>query len=153
MYSGLVVDALNGAVHRCRGASAGVIFCSDRGSQYKRRLRRDLRSTRDPPVDGTHWSLLDDAAAESFFSTRKRELARQFRWRTAKELKQGLFQRIETWYNRRLHSSIGYRPPVEAYQAHQPGSIDTKPTPNSGRTPLFRGGPSDGHVAGWGDVN
>jgi transposase InsO family protein len=119
MRAGLVVDALNRAVHR-RGGAAGVIFHSDRGSQYtsaefaavcaRHEIRQSMGRT------GVCW---DNAAAESFFSTLKRELVRRFRWRSAKDLKQGLFQWIETWYNRRrLHSSIGYRPPVEAYQAH-----------------------------------
>ena len=132
-----------------------MIFHTDRGSTYTAGVFTTLcRKLGVSQSMGRVGSCFDNAAAESFFSTLKRELVRRFRWRTAKDLKQGLFQWIETWYNRRrLHSSIGYRPPVEAYQAHQPGSIDTKPTPNSGRTPLFRGGPSDGHVAGWGDVN
>lgn len=120
MRAGLVVDALNRAVQRRRGAVAGVIFHSDRGSQYtstefaaacaRHGIRQSMGRT------GVCW---DNAAAESFFSTLKRELVRRFRWRTVKDLKRGLFQWIETWYNRRrLHSSIGYLPPVEAYQAH-----------------------------------
>jgi transposase InsO family protein len=120
MRTGLIVDALNRAVRRRGGAAGGVIFHSDRGSQYTSAefaavcaghgVRQSMGRT------GVCW---DNAAAESFLSTLKRELVRRFRWRTAKELKRGLFQWIETWYNRRrLHSSIGYRPPVEAYQAH-----------------------------------
>ena len=58
----------------------------------------------------------DNAAAESFFGTIKRELVKRYHWATPKALRTALFQWIETWYNRRrLHSSIGYRPPAEAY--------------------------------------
>jgi transposase InsO family protein len=120
MRAGLVADALNRAVQRRHGVPPGIIFHSDRGSQYtsidfaaecaRHGIRQSMGRT------GVCW---DNAAAESFFSTLKRELIRRFDWRNAKHLRRGLFQWIETWYNqRRLHSSIGYRPPAEAYQAH-----------------------------------
>jgi putative transposase len=50
----------------------------------------------------------DNALAESFFATLKRELLTRANTRTA------IFEWIEGWYNiRRLHSSLGYRSPAE----------------------------------------
>jgi len=54
----------------------------------------------------------DNAVAESFFATLKKELVYRKTWRTAGELERAVFEYIETYYNpRRLHSAVGYRTP------------------------------------------
>jgi hypothetical protein len=59
----------------------------------------------------------DNAAMESFFATLKTELVRGQPFNTRQEAKQALFDYIEIFYNRqRLHSSLGYRSPVD-YEA------------------------------------
>ena len=59
----------------------------------------------------------DNAVAESFFATIKRELIDTRSWPTRDALRAAIFDYIEGWYNtRRLHSSLGYRSPAK-YEA------------------------------------
>jgi putative transposase len=59
----------------------------------------------------------DNAVAESFFATIKRELIDTRAWPTRAGLRAAIFDYIEGWYNtRRLHSSLGYLSPAE-YEA------------------------------------
>jgi transposase InsO family protein len=56
----------------------------------------------------------DNAAAESFFGTLKRELANRRRWPTRADARRDLMRWIEGWFNtRRLHSALHYRTPLE----------------------------------------
>lgn len=67
------------------------------------------------PVDGRDWGVLGQRAAESFFGTLKRELAHKRSWATRADARRDLIRWIEGWFNpHRLHSSIGYRSPIEA---------------------------------------
>ncbi len=86
---------------------------SDRGSQYASNKFQDLLEERDFVCSmsrkGDCW---DNAPAESFFHTLKRELVNHFRFKTREEAKQMIFEYIELFYNRqRSHSSIGYLSP------------------------------------------
>lgn len=57
---------------------------------------------------------LDNAVAEPFFKTLKRESVKERSYRTRNEAKQDIFKRIELYYNRvRMHSTLGYMSPVE----------------------------------------
>jgi transposase InsO family protein len=59
----------------------------------------------------------DNAVAESFFATIKRELIDTRAWPTRAGLRAAIFDWIEGWYNtRRLHSSLGYLSPA-TYEA------------------------------------
>jgi putative transposase len=59
----------------------------------------------------------DNAVAESFFATIKRELIDTRAWPNRAGLRAAIFDYIEGWYNtRRLHSSLGYISPAE-YEA------------------------------------
>jgi Integrase core domain len=63
----------------------------------------------------------DNAVAESFFATIKRELIDTRPWPTRAGLEHAVFDYIEGWYNtRRLHSSLGYKSPAvfEAINRH-----------------------------------
>ena len=56
----------------------------------------------------------DNAFAESFFATLKKELIYRNRYKTKAEAKKAIFEYIEVWYNRRrLHSSLGYKSPAQ----------------------------------------
>ena len=56
----------------------------------------------------------DNAAAESFFGSLKRELAHRQRWATRAEARRAVIRWIEGWFNsRRLHSSLNYATPIE----------------------------------------
>lgn len=57
---------------------------------------------------------LDNAVAESFFKTLKRELVKDRGCKTREEAKQDIFKYIELYYNAvRMHSTLGYVSPVE----------------------------------------
>lgn len=55
----------------------------------------------------------DNACAESFFGTLKRELVYQRRYITRSEATQDILEYIEGFYNRqRRHSTLGYQSPT-----------------------------------------
>jgi transposase InsO family protein len=114
MRAELVCDALAMAIDT-RRPEAGLIFHSDRGSQYTsaefRALldRHGMRQSLGAP--GQCW---DNAVAESFWSTLKEELIHLHAWPTRTRARQAIFEFIEVFYNRqRLHSSLGYLSPAE----------------------------------------
>lgn len=56
----------------------------------------------------------DNALAESFFATIKRELLDMTTWASRAAARTAIFDFIESWYNlHRLHSSLGYRSPAD----------------------------------------
>ena len=66
---------------------------------------------------GMRGDCWDNAVAESFFATIKRELVETRPWPTRAGLARAVFNYIEGWYNtRRRHSSLGYKSPA-AYEA------------------------------------
>jgi putative transposase len=63
---------------------------------------------------GSRGCAYDNAAAESFFATLKKELVRRRSWPTRRELIGEVFEYIEAFYNPlRRHSTLGYRSPVD----------------------------------------
>jgi transposase InsO family protein len=62
----------------------------------------------------------DNAVAESFFATIKRELIYTRPWPTRAGLRHAVFEYIEGWYNtRRLHSTLGYMSPAKYEALHR----------------------------------
>jgi putative transposase len=60
----------------------------------------------------------DNAVAESFFATLKKELVHGQSWETRRDLERALFEYIDIYYNRqRLHSTNGYRTPTAVEEA------------------------------------
>ncbi|MFE2038810.1 integrase core domain-containing protein [Streptomyces scopuliridis] len=56
----------------------------------------------------------DNALAESFFATTKRELLDTTTWPSRAAARTAIFDFIEGWYNsHRLHSGLGYRSPAD----------------------------------------
>jgi transposase InsO family protein len=93
----------------------GLIFHSDRGVQYCAQGFRDMLRERCPAVrqsmsrKGNCW---DNACAESFFKTLKRELETLDGRHSAAEVKESVFLYIEAYYNRvRMHSVLDYVAP------------------------------------------
>jgi transposase InsO family protein len=113
----LVTDALKVAFAG-RRPEAGCIFHSDRGCQYTSTEYRQFAHDRGVILSlSRSGDCFDNAVAESFFATLKRELVHRRTWPTRAGLRQALFDYIEGWYNTRwLHSSLGYRSPAE-YEA------------------------------------
>lgn len=117
MRTELVVDALEMAFANRRPAR-GAIFHSDRGCQYTSADYGEVARSNGVVLSvGRVGDCWDNAVAESFFATIKRELIDTRAWPTRAGLRRAVFDYIEGWYNtRRLHSSLGYRSPAE-YEA------------------------------------
>ena len=114
----LVWDALTMAVDR-RSLVPGLIHHSDRGSQYAshefQKLLRDHGLQCSMSGAG---NCFDNAVAESFFATLKRERVHPTHYRTRVEAQTDLFHYIEIFYNRqRRHSGVGQRSPAQFERA------------------------------------
>ena len=110
----LAMDALTLATKR-RNPPRGLLHHSDRGSQYASDDYQALLSKHDMICSmsraGNCW---DNAPAESFFSTLKRELVFHNSYQSRAEARQSIFDYIERFYNRRrIHASLGYLTPSE----------------------------------------
>lgn len=123
MRTELVLDALTMAVAARGGAVTGAIAHADRGSQYtsndyldycrQHQLRASVGRT------GVCW---DNAVAESFWESLKRECLQSRVFATRAEARRKIFRWIN-WYNtRRLHSSLNHTPPVEWEQQYRQAS-------------------------------
>ncbi|PKN47085.1 MAG: hypothetical protein CVU59_04065 [Deltaproteobacteria bacterium HGW-Deltaproteobacteria-17] len=113
MRSELVEDALKMACGR-RGVKPGLIFHSDRGSQYASKEFRKVLAKHGIVLSmsrkGNCW---DNAVAESFFSTIKRDKLNKEVWRSTVQLRVVVFDYIEGFYNRtRRHSTLGNVSPL-----------------------------------------
>ena len=115
----LVLRAFNQAVMRRRPAP-GLIFHSDRGSQYASDdFRKALKLCGAVQSMSNKGNCYDNAVTETFFHTLKTELVYFERYTTRAEAKRGIFEYIEAFYNRvRRHSSLGYRSPHVFEQAN-----------------------------------
>lgn len=114
MTKDLVISALLMAL-KARGYPQNVIVHSDRGSQYasneyKRILiLHNLKGSMSKK--GDCW---DNAVAESFFATLKKEYVYDTLFKTRIEAQLGIFDYIESWYNNeRPHSTLSYLSPNE----------------------------------------
>jgi transposase InsO family protein len=111
--SALVCDTLRKAISN-RNPSKGLVFHSDRGSNYTSNETRILlalhKIRRSNSRKGNCW---DNAVAECFFGTLKREIEYSI-FNTLKEAKEYFFDYLEIFYNRhRIHSKLGYLSPVK----------------------------------------
>jgi transposase InsO family protein len=120
MRTELVEDALTMAFAN-RAPGKGVIFHSDRGCQYTSRDFAELARTNGVVLSvGRKGECWDNAVAESFFATIKRELIDTRSWPTRAGLRREIFEYIEGWYNtRRLHSTLGYLSPAQYEAIHR----------------------------------
>ena len=115
MRTELPLAALDMALGQ-RGPVRGLLHHSDQGSQYASHLYQDeLTRHHIIPSMSRRAQCWDNAVAESFFGTLKSELDLPRRHQTHEQVKAKVFDYIEVFYNRqRLHSSNGYRTPVQA---------------------------------------
>ena len=120
----LVTDALNMALKR-REPAPGLIHHSDRGSQYSSlAFGQRLAEAGAVPSMGSVADPYDNALAEAFVATLKREAADGVFWPTRESIRSAVFEYIEVFYNRRrLHSALGYRSPAEYEEVRMKDSV------------------------------
>ena len=121
LESALALEALRMALTR-RRPLPGLVHHSDRGAQY---ASRDY--TAQLQQHGIHISMsrlatpYDNAQAESFMKTLKYEEVYRTEYRDLEEAKASIEQFLEKVYNQqRLHSALGYRPPLEFERSLRP---------------------------------
>ena len=114
LRTSLIIEALAAALVT-RKPPAGVIFHSDRGCQYTSQEFADFCAENGVTRSmGRRATCFDNAVAESFFATYKKELIHTRPWNNLGEVRQHTFLWIEGYYNRRRrHSTLGYLTPLE----------------------------------------
>jgi len=115
---GLVLDALLMAVWR-RRPKAEVIVHSDQGSQYgSDDWMRFCKEHGLVPSMSRRGNCYDNAVAESFFSSLKKERVRKRVYGTRADARADVFDYIEAFYNRiRRHSYLGHVSPCQFEEA------------------------------------
>lgn len=96
----------------------GLLHHSDRGSTYTAGNYRELLAGNAMECSMSRRAdCWDNAVAESFFATLKKELVHRVRFATRREAEAAIFEYIEVFYNRRRkHSTLGYTSPVDYRQ-------------------------------------
>jgi putative transposase len=110
----LTLMALNNAIE-LRQPAAGLIHHSDRGVQYASAeyVARLTEAGLTPSMSAAGCPY-DNAKAESFFKTLKKEEVNLTHYANFAEAHSNIGHFIDDVYNvKRLHSSLGYRPPTE----------------------------------------
>ena len=100
-----------------RPIEAGLLFHSDRGSQYVstefRGLLEENQCIQSMSRKGNCW---DNAVAESFFKTIKTESLDRYKFTAMHQVYSTVFKYIDGWYNTmRIHTSLGDRSPREMF--------------------------------------
>jgi transposase InsO family protein len=125
MRTELVADALEMAAAARGGRTAGIIFHGDRGSQYMssdyRQQLADLDMVQSVGRTGVCW---DNAVAESFWSSLKREVVHRYRFPDQATARRAIFAWTNRYNHHRLHSSLGYLPPIEWEQLYRQAQAD-----------------------------
>ncbi len=114
MTTELIEDAFIKAANK-RKPESGLIFHSDRGSQYASKSFQKLweinNAISSMSRKGNCW---DNAVAESFFKIIKSELIYHCEYTSRKEAHDSIFEYIEAFYNsQRIHGSINYMTPMQ----------------------------------------
>lgn len=117
--SRLPLAALDAAFAQ-RRPPPGLVHHSDRGVQYTSRAYRERLTTHGVRGSmGRRGNPYDNAMMESFMKTLKYEEIYPREYSTIDDVIYKLPQFLEEYYNRRrLHSSLGYRPPDEFERLH-----------------------------------
>lgn len=117
----LCLEALRMAIVQ-RNPPKGIIHHSDRGVQYASQDYVDTLLQHGFQISMSRkGNPYDNATVESFIKTLKTEEVHLWEYRTLADVQNRLPYFIEEVYNRkRLHSSLGYRPPVEYEELFNP---------------------------------
>ena len=114
MTTDVFLSALEMALIR-RGDVSGLTHHSDRGSQYcSSAFQTALRRHGISCSMSRKGNCLDNAVAESFFATLKKELVHQCEFANQQQARASIFEYIEVFYNRvRRHSALGGMSPQQ----------------------------------------
>jgi len=114
LEAALAVGALKMAFRR-RGSITGLTHHSDRGVQYASTEYTDLLKERGVRISMSRsGNPYDNAKCESFMKTLKFEEVYRQEYRDLADARASIERFIEKIYNgKRLHSALGYRPPIE----------------------------------------
>ncbi len=118
MRSEIVVDALEMAWYqRSPGKDSGLIFHSDRGSQYaSHEFNAVLKECAITPSMSRKGNCWDNACAETLFGSLKVERLHGMRFATIRQAKDETLHWL-LWYNQtRLHSTLNYISPMQFEQ-------------------------------------
>jgi putative transposase len=114
LEAGLAIEALMKAIKRGR-VQPGLVHHSDRGVQYASVAYVNMLTEHGIMISmSRRGNPYDNAKAESFMKTLKYEEVYRSEYQDVADARRQIGRFIETVYNRdRLHSSLGYRSPVE----------------------------------------
>ena len=117
MRRNLVIDALEMARFRRNPDKGGLIFHSDRGSQYASDdFRQALEEYGITPSMSRKGNCWDNACSETLFGSLKVERLHGWRFETIREAKDETIAWL-LWYNQtRMHSTLNYVSPVQFEQ-------------------------------------
>lgn len=120
MRVNLVLGALKAALGHRVAATSGLLFHSDRGSQYASGdYRAALQGAGLCCSMSRRGNCWDNAVVESFFGTLKTELIHAQSFATRDLAKTAIVEWIEVFYNRqRIHSTLDYLSPVQFEQQY-----------------------------------
>ena len=119
----LAIEALRRALE-LRQPAPGLIHHTDRGCQYaSKAYRKILKAAGVKQSMSRAGNCLDNAMAESFFSTLEHELLMENDFHSRSGARWAVSEYIENFYNReRMHSALDYESPVE-YQMNQAAAL------------------------------
>ena len=118
MKKSLILDTLT-SLKRCWKLPSGIVFHSDRGSQYTAKEVMRMISKMGMRQSFSRIGMPgDNSWSESFFSVMKKELIFPIgRFHTRESARQGVFQFIDGFYNTsRVQKRLGYSSPYQCLQ-------------------------------------
>ena len=114
MDTRLVTDVLQEALEKY---TPPAIFNSDQGSQYTSSEHTGILKRHGVKIsmNGKGRSI-DNIIMERFFRTLKQNCVYINEFRDTVELKEGIKEYVDKYNNKRFHSSIGYKKPMNVYR-------------------------------------
>lgn len=97
----------------------GLIFHSDRGSNYKAESFRKLLASKNVTQSFSRAHVpYDNAVMENFFGSLKKEELYRWRYRSERELKERIKEYVDFYNNTRLHEKLQYRTPNQVEEEY-----------------------------------